>query len=171
MLATENQVLYRVQQLLNFDRDREETVTAQDSGRHELTVGNKVVEAKQRHFTQFNVILKPARDDASVSRSSSEINEDQVWPKPMRDVKGKGGVVFLTDGIFTGSFKTLTHGPSDTRAPIDQQDFFPDLHEMHAGEHRLCQQSRAEHLRIRPSLRRARMDRAVPYSMLKDWAA
>ena len=123
-------MLNAAQQLVDFHRHRQETVAAQNPGRHELPRRNKVAQAEQRHFRQVTVLLKLFGDDFCVGRGGGEINHDQVRTEPTRGVNGESGIVFFADGIFTRSFKSPAHDACDSRVMIDKKNFFQDRHKL-----------------------------------------
>ena len=69
-------------------------------------------------------------NDCSISRGVNEIDHDQIGPKPTRSVNSKCGIVFFTDGILAGAFKSPAHCASEVWLLIDEKNFFQDLHEI-----------------------------------------
>ena len=81
-------------------------------------------------MAKIAIFLKLPGNDFSVSGSASEIDHDQVGPKPMRGVNSEGGIVFFADGILPGAFESLADRASDACLVIEQKNFFEDLHEI-----------------------------------------
>ena len=132
-------MLNGAQELVDFHRHSQEAVTADDSGRHELAFRNKVAQAKQRNMAKIAIFLKLPGNDLSVSGGSSEIDHNQVGPKPTRGVNSEGSIVLFADGILAGPFESSADRASDACLVIEQKNFFEDLHEIASySEHRLC---------------------------------
>ena len=90
-------------------------------------------------MAKITIFLKLPGNDFSVSSGASEIDHDQIWPKPMRGVNSKCGIVFFTDGILAGALKSPADRASDARLVIYEKNFFQDLHDIASySEHRLC---------------------------------
>src|SRR4030095_769560 len=120
-------------------RHGQETITAYDSGGHELAFRNRVAQAKQRDMAKIAIFLKLPGNDFSVSGGADEIDHDQVGLKPMGNVKSKCGIVFLADRILADAFESPANRASNVRLVIDEKNFFKDLHEIASySEHRLC---------------------------------
>jgi len=90
-------------------------------------------------MAKIAILQELPSNDCSISRRVNEIDHDQIGPKPTRGVNSKCGIVFFTDGILAGAFKSTAHCASDVWLVIDEKNFFQDLHEIVSySEHRLC---------------------------------
>src|SRR5881392_2022278 len=70
------------------------------------------------------------RDDFSISGRASDVDDDQIGPKPMRDVNGKCGVMFFADGILARLGKCFTNAAINARLTINQKNLLQHFHEI-----------------------------------------
>src|SRR5438105_1402186 len=133
-------MLNGTQELLDFHGHSQKAVATYNSGGDKLPFRNKVTQTKQRNVAKIAIFLKLPGNDFSVSSGASEIDHDQVGPKPTRDMNSESGIVFFADGILTRAFKSSADRVSDACLVVEQKNFFEDLHEIVSySEHRLCQ--------------------------------
>jgi hypothetical protein len=135
-------MLNGAQELLDFHGHSQEAVATYNSGGDELPFRNKVAQTKQRNMAKIAIFLKLPGNNFSVSSGASEIDHDQIGPKPTRDMNSESGIVFFTDGILARTLQSSADRVSDACLMIEQKDFFEDFHEIASySEHRLCQWS------------------------------
>ena len=70
-------------------------------------------------WPKIAILQELPSNDCSISRGVNEIDHDQIGPKPTRGVNSKCGIVFFTDGILAGAFKSPAHCASDVWLVID----------------------------------------------------
>ena len=114
--------------MFNRHRRSEKAITRQNSGGKKFRPGNELAQAKQRCIAQFAIALQLLGDEFAIRGGPSQVNHDQIGPKPTRSMHGKGGVMLLPDRISAHAFERFTHRPSDARFTINDQDFFANLH-------------------------------------------